>query len=72
MKMKPINKTVEAVKRATLCSTWNLSTRPHTHNNFRESNKIIKAQYDCVYLRREDRLYSVVCLFCVCLVPDTS
>ena len=47
-------------------------THTHTHNNFRESNRIIKAQYNCVYLKCEDGLYSVVCLFCVCLVPDTS
>lgn len=35
----------------------------HIHTNFRESNKIIKLQNDCVYLRYEDGLHSVVCLF---------
>ena len=44
-------------------------THTHTHLKFKESNRIIKAQYICVYLRYEDGLHHVVCLFCVL---DTS
>ena len=36
-------------------------THTHTHHNFRK----IKTQNDCVYLRYQDGLWEIVCLFCM-------
>ena len=47
-------------------------THTHTHREFRENNKIIEAQYNCVYSRYKDGLCFIVCLFCAFLVPDTG